>query len=310
MTKHALMAAAISILAGTAFAQPRTFYLAARVDMVMDASGILVGTVAPGDTIRGSYTYELSTMDSNSLPTVGDYWHHVSPYGISLDAGTYQFLTNSGDVQFLVEIVNNHGTPMRDNYLLRSYRNIAMPPLLGGAIVDHISWQLDDPTATALNSQALPSTPPVLGDWQSTFGLEVKGCKVDEFGDCVFDPSQHFHIRAHVFYVGSVPTAIGHPGWAPTLPTGVPAISAFPNPARGLVNVLCALEDGKAATLCVFDATGRIVTKLEMASLGNGRRATSWDGTDSSGRRAAAGAYFLRLAGEGLSETKRVVLVR
>ena len=39
--------------------------------------------------------------------------------------------------------------------------------------MNHISWQLDDPTAAALSSPALPIVPPVLQDWQSNFGLDI-----------------------------------------------------------------------------------------------------------------------------------------
>ena len=42
------------------------------------------GSIVPGQVITGSYTYEACALDSNSAPTVGDYWHHEAPYGITV----------------------------------------------------------------------------------------------------------------------------------------------------------------------------------------------------------------------------------
>jgi hypothetical protein len=92
------------------------------------------------------------------------------PHGIFLNVGDFDFETDLANVDFLVEIADNYSS--RDNYLLRSYNNM---PLSNGTFVDHISWQLDDPTGNALSSDALPTTPPVLDDWQSIVGLRLEG---------------------------------------------------------------------------------------------------------------------------------------
>jgi hypothetical protein len=170
--------------AATAQAQDRTINLTAQVAVVEDPQGALGGAINPGDTITGSYTYNLATPDSNTLPTVGDYWH-IGPgvYGISLQAGDLVFRSNPADVMFLVELVNDHGTPASDNYLLRSYHNL---PASCGVLVEHISWQLDDPSLAALSDTRLSAKPPVLSAWQSIFGLMIEG------------PSFSWYIRAHV----------------------------------------------------------------------------------------------------------------
>ncbi|MFO7767752.1 MAG: hypothetical protein R6W82_02175 [bacterium] len=57
--------------------------------------------------------------------------------------------------------------------------------------MNHISWQLDDDTAQALDSTDLTMEAPVLDDWESVFGLTITG----------FDPadeSRDYMIRAHV----------------------------------------------------------------------------------------------------------------
>lgn len=131
------------------------------VDFVDDPYGYLEGQVNPGDTITGFYIYESTTPDSEPLPTLGRYEHSTPPHGIFISLGGFDFETDPANVDFLVEVADNYSST--DNYLLRSYNNI---PLSNGTLVDHISWQLDDPTNTALSSDALPTTPPALDDWQ------------------------------------------------------------------------------------------------------------------------------------------------
>jgi hypothetical protein len=120
---------------------------------------------------------------------VGDYRHNSPPYGITVRAGTMLFETDPANVDFLVEIANDHGTPARDNYLLRSSNNL---PLSTGVLVDNVAWQLDDDTLAALSSTSLPTSPPRLSDWESIFGLTVTGSDpADPFGFGYF-------VRAHV----------------------------------------------------------------------------------------------------------------
>lgn len=160
--------------------------ITAEVEYVDDPSSILSGAIDVGDIVTGTYIYESSTPDSNPLPRVGDYWHTSAPYGITLNAGDLTFRTDPNNVNFLVEIVNSHGNPPSDNYLLRSYTNIFD---VGSNSDNHISWQLDDPTLKALSSQALPTVPPVLPRWQSIFGLEIESWDDDTGG---------FFVRSHV----------------------------------------------------------------------------------------------------------------
>jgi hypothetical protein len=171
-------------------AEPITIAFDARVELVEDAGGFLGGAIAVGDRISFVYTYDSTTPDTNPLPPVGDYWHTTSPFGIRLTVNGLEFHTDPNDVSFLVEIVNDHYAT--DNYLLRSYNNVfdvSVPsPHPGSVLENHISWQLDDPTATALSSTSLPTERPVLADWQSIFGLDIFSQNGGNF----------FLIRAHV----------------------------------------------------------------------------------------------------------------
>ena len=51
-------------------------------------------------------------MDSNVLATVADYHHYNSPCGMFLAVEGYEFETDPDDVDFLVELTNDHGNPV------------------------------------------------------------------------------------------------------------------------------------------------------------------------------------------------------
>ena len=139
-----------------------TIEIEAVVDSVRDERGYLEGKISPGDLITGSYRYESTTADSNPLEKGGRYEHTTAPHGIFLSVGGFDFETDPGNVDFLIEIENDH--PPDDNYLLLSRNNL---PLSNGVPVDEISWWLTDPSGTAAGSTDLPTAPPVLDDWQS-----------------------------------------------------------------------------------------------------------------------------------------------
>jgi hypothetical protein len=148
--------------------------LTADVTSVTDFGGLLGGRINVGDTITGHYTFDSDTPDTDwnggsASDMVGRYWHRTPPYGISLNAGGFVFQTDPDNVNFLIEIVNDY----RDNYGLISDRNA---PLYDNVIVNCIWVQLDDYPGTALLSDALPATPPVLEDWlDNPFELMITG---------------------------------------------------------------------------------------------------------------------------------------
>lgn len=170
-----------------------TMQLTATISQVSDSDGLLGGAIVVGDTITGTYTYDIDTVDSNTLETVGDYLHDSAPNGIFLESKGYEFATDPTDVDFVLELVNDHGGP-GDNYLLRSQNNA---PASLNVSVDNISWQLDDASGAALDSVGLTTEPPVLADWTSIFGLTIQGSHTNVL-------KKDFSIRGHVLEVSRV----------------------------------------------------------------------------------------------------------
>ena len=180
----ALVAGLVWNPASASCAQVR-IVIRATVSLVDDPDNLLNNTVAPGDIITGIYTYDSFAVDSNPLPEVGDYRYTTAPNGIRLSVNGLNFGTDPADVDFLLEVVNNYEN--LDNYHLISYNNLFAVSATGMFVFNIISWQLDDPTQTALSSAELPRNPPVLSNWQSIFGLTIESS-----GD------NHFFIRANV----------------------------------------------------------------------------------------------------------------
>jgi hypothetical protein len=145
----------------TANAKLVTIEIEAVVDSVDDDHGVLEGKIKTGDIITGWYSYDTSTPDSNPSISEGRYLHYTPPYGIFLSVGGFNFETDPANVDFLVEITNDY--PPNDGYFLLSYSNI---PLSSDVVVDYIFWHLYDPMGSALSTDALPTTPPVLDEWQ------------------------------------------------------------------------------------------------------------------------------------------------
>jgi len=158
-----------------------TIQIEAVVDTVEDEGNYLEGQILPGNIITGYYTYESTTLDSNPSTSVGHYWQYAPPCGIFLSVSGFDFETDLSDVNFLVGI-GNSDIPTHDIYWIRSYNNIS---LSSGALVDGISWQLDDYTGNSLSSDVLPTTAPMLTDWQYNH-LRLDG------------PKLNFIIDAHV----------------------------------------------------------------------------------------------------------------
>lgn len=133
---------------------------------VEDPENRLNNQISPGAEFIATYKFG-SSPDSNEDPTVGDYEYRQAPYGIRVESEGLVFETDPQDVEFLIEAVNRE----EDAFVVRSYNNL---PLSSGDTVDHISWQLDDPSGTAIWSDILP---PVLDltKWESDVGLTIEG---------------------------------------------------------------------------------------------------------------------------------------
>ena len=99
-------------------------------------------------------------------------------------------------------------------------------------------------------------------------------------------------------------------GVGPAAPVAL-SLSATPVPAtagHGLAFAFTA-PAARTYTLDLFDASGARVAAIARGRSAGTPALARWDGTDSAGRRAAAGVYFARLACDGRSIARKVLVM-
>jgi hypothetical protein len=103
---------------------------------------------------------------------------------------------------------------------------------------------------------------------------------------------------------------------APTdTPDALPAAACVlfaptPNPFNPATTIRFSLRESGPVRLEVYDLAGRRVATLVHDDLGAGPHEVVWHGTDDDGLRAASGVYVCRLHAGGLTENRRLALVK
>jgi hypothetical protein len=87
-------------------------------------------------------------------------------------------------------------------------------------------------------------------------------------------------------------------------------VAAVPASESGATEVRFAIPAAGRVALDVFDVSGRRVRTLDDGLREAGTHAVTWDGRDERGRASAAGVYFLRLATDAGTSTRKVVVRR
>ena len=86
---------------------------------------------------------------------------------------------------------------------------------------------------------------------------------------------------------------------------------AAPNPFTSVARIRFGLPKASRVTLRVYGLQGeRVATLLDGAALEAGYHSLLWDGQTAAGSRAASGVYLARLDADGVSLTRRMILVR
>lgn len=83
-----------------------------------------------------------------------------------------------------------------------------------------------------------------------------------------------------------------------------------PNPSTHATKVSFAIADGEMGGLRVYDVSGRQVRVLEEDLAGPASAMVRWDNLDDRGRAVAPGIYFVRLASNERTLTRKVVITR
>lgn len=96
----------------------------------------------------------------------------------------------------------------------------------------------------------------------------------------------------------------------PSVGAGTLDLAAAPTPFSTSTDLSFTLARGGKVRLAIFDVTGREVSRLMDGAASAGRTSLTWNGTDVSGRNAAAGVYLARLVSDEGSRTVRLLKLR
>lgn len=99
-------------------------------------------------------------------------------------------------------------------------------------------------------------------------------------------------------------------GATPVAPTVTMMSSPFPNPFRGSTSLRLALAREGQAKVAVYDLVGRRVRTLVTGLQPAGERMLVWDGRDDGGREVPAGLYLVRFTGDGVEQSRRIILTQ
>ena len=85
---------------------------------------------------------------------------------------------------------------------------------------------------------------------------------------------------------------------------------AYPNPFNPTTTLSFSVIDEGLLSLNIYDMTGRLVTTLVDGNMEQGYHSVIWNGMDSNGHAVSSGMYIYVLQGEGVSITKKMVLMK
>jgi len=93
-----------------------------------------------------------------------------------------------------------------------------------------------------------------------------------------------------------------------------PAIASlgqnFPNPFNPYTTIPISLDRTSTVEVDVFDVTGRLVKKLYRGTMSGGSHELHWDGRDFTGHNLPSGLYFVRMRADGITFSRKMILVR
>lgn len=150
-----------------------TVNLKARVMDVYDQGGVLGAAVTVGQSVNGSYTYDLAVPDSDTSPQWGHYAQWQGKIKVSI--GAFEFETR-GDASQWDSVVAVHPSDWPGSYQgffrIMSWAN---QPLSNGASVHHMDVDFSDFSGRAPLNDALPTDAPVLTNYSDGGRIYIGG---------------------------------------------------------------------------------------------------------------------------------------
>ncbi len=144
--------------------------------------------------------------------------------------------------------------------------------------------------------------------WDQAFAVR----RTHDGGYVLGGSTQSYGVGDHDFYIVKLypddVTAVEDQ--QPYLPTAFSLKGNYPNPFNEGTVIEYSLKRRSDVTIEIFDLLGRTVRRIEAGSVAAGDHRAEWDGRDESGKTLASGIYLYRLSAEGMSQSRKMVMVK
>lgn len=89
-----------------------------------------------------------------------------------------------------------------------------------------------------------------------------------------------------------------------------PELNCYPNPFNPSMNIEFSLYASKNLSLHIYNLKGQKVRQWAQQNYSKGYHILIWDGKDDQGAALPSGVYLLKLSGDGLSDCRKISLVK
>lgn len=169
IARHArALAAALGLLgllglSAPAFATSVTVTMTGVWTFVDDTGSVLGGAITPGSAFSATLVYDDATLDSNPDSTAyGNYAVAPTQFGFTVTSGGFTFSQVFGGLN-TIDVLD----PGTGDGVSTYAEDLAVSPPVGPIGFSWAAVSLDDPSGTALSSDALTGVPWTLSSWAS-----------------------------------------------------------------------------------------------------------------------------------------------
>jgi hypothetical protein len=149
-------------------------------------------------------------------------------------------------------------------------------------------------------------------DWSEDAALVVPGTTTTTVQLPV--PVEHYFFRIRAWdrfgNVSSLSTPLVDVGPGEHLALPPLRLTAFPNPARGRVQLGLIAEPAREADVAIYDVEGRRIRSWRGVPLVRGVATLSWDGCTANGEPVGSGVVFAEISAGGRTACQRIAVLR
>ena len=241
-----------------------------------------------GDTLQGSYTYDVDSPDSDPSPFYGRYEQTESPSGIEVHHKSYSWGSDPTNVTLFVYVQDS---TTADAFEIRGYNNLPDPFMQDNTYLIYMSlWEY---SGNAISSDTMPSYPPQLDEWTDAKEINIIG------------PGGEYYIYSDLIWIG-----FGDPQTGINTKTSKVLFLGqnHPNPFTNLTSFQYHSNPSTGGNVSIYDVNGRVVVRINIPPMDQGT--VSWNGLDLRGQKVPSGVYFYKFMTNNQSITKKMIILR